>query len=71
MYLHHITAGARVPLGNFYKHPKDDFGGEWRVDTHPRYSPDGRFVCIDSPHDGPGRQIYVLDIRGVVGGKKW
>jgi len=71
VYLYHIATGSRVPLGNFYMHPKYVFDGEWRVDTHPRYSPDGRYICIDSPHDGAGRQMYLLDIRGIVAGKKW
>jgi Tol biopolymer transport system component len=33
---------------------------------HPRFSRDGRSVTIDSPHLG-GRQIYLIDIRGIVG----
>jgi hypothetical protein len=32
------------------------------VDTHPRLSRDERTVCIDSPHTGEGRQMFVIDI---------
>jgi hypothetical protein len=70
VYAYQIATGKRVPLGNFYMHPKYVFDGEWRVDTHPRFSPDGRYVCIDSPHEGAGRQMYLLDISSVVGGSK-
>jgi hypothetical protein len=71
VYLYHLATGVRVPLANLYMHPKYVFDGEWRVDTHPRFSPDGRYVCIDSPHDGAGRQMYLLDISGIVADKKW
>ena len=70
VYAYHIATGRRVPLGNFYSHPKYVFDGECRVDTHPRFSPDGRYVCIDSPHEGAGRQLYLLDISSVTGGTK-
>jgi hypothetical protein len=56
---------------HFYVHPKYVFDGEWRMDTHPRYSHDGGYVCIDSPHDDAGRQMCLLDIRGIVARKKW
>lgn len=66
-YLYHVASGRRVPLGQFASPPA--YTGEWRCDTHPRFSPDGRFVCIDSPHAaleaGGGRQLYLIDIRGI------
>jgi len=64
-YLYHIPSGRRYPLGHFYLPP--EYRGEWRCDTHPRFSPDGRKVAFDSPHGGEGRQIYLIDISGVVG----
>ena len=70
VYLYHVPTGERVPLGNFYMHPKYRFDWECRVDTHPRFSPDGRMVCIDSPHDGAGRQMYLLDIGSVTAGRR-
>ena len=63
-YLYHIKTGRRVPLGHFLSPP--EYTGEWRCDTHPRFSPDGRKVVIDSPHLG-GRQLYLIDIGGIVG----
>lgn len=64
-YLYHIETGKRVWLGHFHLPPQ--YTGEWRCDTHPRYSPDGRSVVIDSPHTGQGRQLHLIDISGIVG----
>jgi hypothetical protein len=64
VYLYHIPTNRRVPLGDFESKPP--YRGEWRCDTHPRASRDGKFVCIDSAHAG-GRQMYLIDIRGIVG----
>jgi hypothetical protein len=63
-YLYEVATGKRVPLGHFYSAP--EYTGEWRCDTHPRYSPDGTKVVIDSPHGGNGRQLYLIDISGIV-----
>jgi hypothetical protein len=63
-YLYEVATGRRVPLGHFHSPPQ--YTGEWRVDTHPRSSPDGKRVVIDSPHVGPGRQMYLIDIAGFV-----
>ena len=60
-YLYHIPTNRRVPLGHF--HLPKEYAGEWRCDTHPSASRDGRFVSIDSPHAGSGRQVYLIDIR--------
>ncbi|MFO8012302.1 MAG: hypothetical protein R6X20_03245 [Phycisphaerae bacterium] len=65
VYLYHVPTGRRVPLGRFHLPPA--YKGEWRCDTHPRSSPDGTTVCIDSPHTGQGRQLHLIDIRGIVG----
>ncbi len=59
-YLYHVRTGRVVPLGHF-RSPVE-YTGEWRCDTHPRYSPDGRSVVIDSPHGNAGRQLYLIDI---------
>ena len=64
VYLYHVPTGKRVPLGSFHLPP--EYRGEWRCDTHPRFSPDGNWVCIDSPHGGDGRQLWLIDIRGIV-----
>jgi hypothetical protein len=64
-YLYHIPSNRRVPLGHFESNPP--YRGEWRCDTHPRSSRDGRMVCIDSPHAG-GRQMYLIDIEELLAG---
>lgn len=62
-HLYHIAANRRIDLGDF--HSPDVYKGEWRVDTHPRLSRDERWVCIDSPHNGQGRQLHLIDIGEV------
>ena len=62
-YLLHLPTKKFVPLGHFRSPP--EYSGEWRCDLHPRHSPDGKWVAMDSPHQH-GRQIYLLDLSGVV-----
>lgn len=64
-YLYHEPTRKRHDLGRF--HSPKEYAGEWRCDTHPRSSNDGRLVTIDSPHGGSGRQIWLLDVSGLVG----
>ena len=64
-YLYHVPSDTRYDLGKF--HLPRDYSGEWRCDTHPRSSNDGQLVCIDSPHGGNGRQLWLLDISEIVG----
>jgi hypothetical protein len=63
-YLYDTRTGKRHPLGHF--HSPAQYTGEWRCDNHPRYSPDGKSVVIDSPHGGNGRQLYLIDISQIV-----
>jgi len=65
VFLYHVATGKKVVLGRFHLPP--EYTGEWRVDTHPRHSPDGRWIVIDSPHTGQGRQLHMIDISGIVG----
>jgi len=60
VYLYEIATGRRVPLASLPA-PKE-YQGEWRCDTHPRYSPDGSKVVVDSAHAG-GRQMYLIELR--------
>lgn len=62
VFLFEVSTGRRVDLGSF--HAPKEYTGEWRCDTHPRFSPDGQWVTVDSPHGGNGRQVYLIDIRG-------
>lgn len=65
VYLYHVKTGKRVPLGSFYS--PAEYTGEWRCDTHPRFSRDGKWVVIDSPHTKQGRQMHLIDLRNIVG----
>ncbi len=64
LMLYEMATGKRINIGTFYSPPA--LKGEIRCDLHPRWSRDGRSVSIDSAHTGE-RQIYVLDVSGVVG----
>jgi hypothetical protein len=64
-YLYSVRSNTKTPLGHFLS--PAPYQGEWRCDTHPRFSPDGTKVCIDSAHGGDGRQMYVIDISGIRG----
>lgn len=64
-YLFHVPSGRKFELGAFYSPP--EYTGEWRCDTHPRSSNDGKLVAIDSPHTGEGRQVHLIDISEIIG----
>ena len=60
LYLYNVESGQRHELGEFGAAP--EYAGEWRCDLHPRSSPDGSLITIDSAHGGNGRQIYLMEI---------
>ena len=70
LYMYHIPTKTFVPLGKyafmlngkFYPHNAEIF----RVDLHPRFSPDGRKISFDSTHEGMGRQMYLMDIGYII-----
>ncbi len=51
-YVYHVPSHRKIELDRF--HLPVAYKGEWRCDTHPRFSRNGRMVCIDSPHEGNG-----------------
>ena len=63
-YLFHEQSGEKILLGRF--HSPKVYTKEWRCGTHPRSSNDGKTVCIDSPHGGNGRQMYLIDISKII-----
>ena len=63
--LYDMDKGERIDLGSFYADP--NLSKENRCDLHPRWSRDGRQVCIDSVHEDGQRQMYVIDVADIVG----
>lgn len=64
LYLYHVPTNRKITLGFF--HLPEVYRGEWRCDLHPRSSPDGTKVIIDSPFESNGRQLYLLDIAKII-----
>lgn len=62
LYLLDLSTRQRHALGPSHLPP--EYTGEWRCDLHPRSSPDGKQVSIDSPNNG-GRQVFLLDISRI------
>lgn len=62
--LYDQASGHRFDIGSFFSPPA--FTGDVRCDLHPRWSRDGKLICIDSAHEG-SRQMYVLDVSELVG----
>ncbi len=70
LYMYHLPSSLLVPLAKLGTHlnRKQVFksASYLRIDLHPRFSPDGRTVSIDSSHEGVGRQVYLLGIGHIV-----
>lgn len=70
LYMYHLPTKKLVPLAKLtymlggYLFPYNP--GIFRVDLHPRFTPDGKKVCIDSTHEGFGRQLYLIDVSTIV-----
>lgn len=64
LFLYHRPSKLFVPLAKLRSTAEDiaGFKGEFRVDLHPRFSRDGRVICIDATYEGLGRQMYLIDI---------
>jgi hypothetical protein len=63
LYLWDTVKGQGYEIGR-YPTPRG-LDGAIRVDLHPRFSRDGRKVCIDSAMDGR-RRMYVVDVAALV-----
>ena len=65
LFLYDMDTGRRIDLGSFWADP--ELSKENRCDLHPRWSRDGRHICIDSVHEPGERQMYVIDVGDIVG----
>jgi len=65
-HLYEVASGKRIDLAKL--HLPAVYKGEWRVDTHPRFSPNGMMVCVDAPVEGQGRQLHLIDISEALAG---
>ncbi len=59
LILHKVDEDRVYNIGHFYTPP--DLGKHNRSDFHPRWSPDNKFVSLDSVHEG-SRQQYIVDV---------
>jgi hypothetical protein len=67
LFLYHRPSKLFVPLAKLKCDRRMDIGdGDYRVDTHPRLSRNGRLVSIDASHERLGRQMYVIDIGHIL-----
>jgi hypothetical protein len=67
LFLWNLDGAYAMELGR-YDTPRH-LDGPLRVDLHPRFSPDGKKICIDSAMGG-SRNMYVLDVEQVIGRTK-
>lgn len=62
LILFRISDNKRFNIGRFFSPP--ELKDEIRCDLHPRWSRNGKQICIDSAHEG-SRQIYMLDVSAI------
>ena len=58
--------GEKVDIAQLQSNPHLD-NSSFRCDLHPKWSFDGRYICVDTVHKG-FRQMYVYDVERVVAG---
>lgn len=63
LLLYDLIQKKRYIIGSFFAPWK--FDGASRCDLHPRWSPDGNMISIDSAHEGV-RKSYIVDVSRVV-----
>jgi hypothetical protein len=65
LLLYHLSTDEPIEVGRFFAPWR--FTGAVRCDLHPRWSPDGQWLCVDSAHTGT-RMTYMLHISDLVNG---
>ena len=63
LFIFDTHENIRYDIGSFYADP--NLKKENRCDLHPRWSRDGKNVCIDSVHENE-RQMYLIDVSKIV-----
>ena len=63
LLLYNIEDKKLIEIGAFYD--PFHFRNEKRCDLHPRWSPDGNLISIDSAYTGK-RNTYIIDIRNII-----
>ncbi|MBA32047.1 MAG: hypothetical protein CL748_06060 [Chloroflexi bacterium] len=63
LYLYDLLNKKKHILGMFHQPYK--YKGENRIDLHPKWSEDGKFVSIDSGHRGK-REFHVINITKII-----
>lgn len=63
LLLYEVETGKLITVGRFFAPMK--FNWDTRVDLHPRWSPDGKMISIDSCHEGK-RYSYIIDVSNLL-----
>jgi len=63
LLLFDIHSGDMITVGRFFS--PLSYNGVSRCDLHPRFSPDGKWISIDSAHSGR-RGTYFIDVGGLL-----
>jgi len=62
LFLYQMSTGTRIDVARFFHDPEQS--GHCRCDLHPRWSRDGRKVCVDSTHNRD-RQMFLVDVSSI------
>ncbi len=63
LMLFRMNDGRKLNLARLFS--PVEIWGEIRCDLHPRWSRDGKQICLDSIHSGE-RQMYIIDLNGII-----
>jgi len=61
LYLLNMLTKKKIEIAQFYESFK--FKGETRCDLHPRWSPKGKYIFVDSVHESNSRGLFFLKLN--------